>query len=203
MQPHLIHDLALIIAHLDAQGRLTRVRSEVDPAHDLAGIAAQFEGGPRAVLFERVKGYTQPVFTGLYWSRDLLGDLLGKPELDLPGYVSSCIRNWQQRPVDPVVVRSGPVLEVTEPHVDLSKLPIPIHAQNDGGPYFDAAVVIARDPETGVYNASYHRLQLLGPRRTAIRLESTIRPIRKAMSTCSVTRSTVRLVRSSMISMFG
>ena len=52
--PHLIHDLAQIIDYLDAQGRLIRVRSEVDPAHDLAGIAAHYEGGPRAVLFERV-----------------------------------------------------------------------------------------------------------------------------------------------------
>jgi 2,5-furandicarboxylate decarboxylase 1 len=28
-----------------------------------------------------------------------------------------------------------------------------------------------RDPDSGVYNASYHRLQLLGPKRTAIRLD--------------------------------
>ena len=114
MPAHLIHDLALILDALEARGRLVRVRSEVDLAHDLAGIAAQFEGGPRAVLFEKIKGHDQPVFTGLYWSRDLLGDLLAKPERELPAYVSSCIKNWQQRPIDPVVVERGPVLEVTE-----------------------------------------------------------------------------------------
>jgi 2,5-furandicarboxylate decarboxylase 1 len=172
MQAHPIHDLALIIAQLDARGRLVRVRSEVDPAHDLAGIAAQFEGGPRAVMFERVKGYDQPVFTGLYWSRELLGDLMGKPELDLPGHVSTCIRNWQQRPVDPVVVDTGPVLEITETGVDLGRLPIPIHAENDGGPYFDAAVVIARDPETGVRNASIQRFLVTGPDTMGINIDS-------------------------------
>ena len=31
--------------------------------------------------------------------------------------------------------------------------------------------MIVRDPDTGVYNASYHRLQLLGPNRTAIKLD--------------------------------
>ena len=68
-------DLGKIIEHLDERGRLIRVRSEVDPVHDLAGIAAKLEGRGAAVLFERVKGHTAPVFTGLYWSRALLADL--------------------------------------------------------------------------------------------------------------------------------
>jgi 2,5-furandicarboxylate decarboxylase 1 len=172
MPPHPIHDLSLILEVLEARGRLIRVRSEVDLAHDLAGIAAQFEGGPRAVLFERVTGHPEPVFTGLYWSRDLLGDLMGRPELELPGYVSSCIRNWQQRPVDPVVVATGPVMEVTESRVDLTRMPIPIHAQNDGGPYFDAAVVIARDPETGVRNASIQRFLVTGPDTMGVNIDA-------------------------------
>ncbi|MBI3451921.1 MAG: UbiD family decarboxylase, partial [Rhodospirillales bacterium] len=160
MPPTRIHDLALIIEDLEAMGRLARVRTEVDLTHDLAGIAAELEGGPRAVLFEKVKGHAQPVFTGLYWSRDLLADLLGKPERSLPQYVSQCIGDWQRRPVDPVVVRTGPVREVTEAKVDLRKLPIPIHAMKDGGPYFDAGVVIARDPDTGVRNASIQRFMV-------------------------------------------
>ena len=172
MRAHLIHDLARIVDKLDAGGRLVRVHSEVDLEHDLAGLAAAFEGGPRAVLFERVKGHEDPVFTGLYWSRELLGDLLGKPERGLPAYVSSCIRNWQQRPIDPAVVETGPVLEVTENRVDLSRLPIPIHAEKDGGPYFDAAVVIARDPETGVRNASIQRFMVTGPDTMGINIDA-------------------------------
>jgi 2,5-furandicarboxylate decarboxylase 1 len=167
-----IHDLALIIEKLEARGRLVRVRSEVDPAHELAGIAAQFEGGPRAVLFERVKGYSQPVFTGLYWSRELLGDLMDKPEHELPAHVSGCIKAWQQHAVDPIVVSDGPVLEITENHIDLSRLPIPTHAENDGGAYFDAAVVIARDPETGVRNASIQRFMVTGPDTMGVNIDA-------------------------------
>ncbi len=127
-------DLAEIIGDLDAMGRLVRVRSEVDLDKDLAGIAAEFEGGPRAVLFENVKGTDHPVFTGLYWSRDLLGALMRTPEIALPGLVSSYIKKWQIDPVHPVVADTGPVLEVTEPEVDLSRLPVPIDAMKDGGP---------------------------------------------------------------------
>ena len=49
-------DLAEIIDDLHAMGRLVRVRSEVDLDKDLAGIAAKIEGGPRAKLFDNVKG---------------------------------------------------------------------------------------------------------------------------------------------------
>ena len=51
-----VADLGAIIKTLDRRGRLVRVRSEVDPAWQLASIAAHFEGRPQAVLFEKVKG---------------------------------------------------------------------------------------------------------------------------------------------------
>ena len=152
-----ISDLATIIETLDRLGRLVRVKSEIDPHLDLAGVAARFEGGPAAVLFENVKGFEDPVFTGLYWSRELLAELMGKEERELPAFVSECIGKWQRKPVEPKVVKTGPVLEVTEKAVDLGRLPAPVHAAKDGGPYFDAGVVIARDPETGVRNASIQR----------------------------------------------
>ncbi len=165
-------DLGRIIERLDERGRLVRVTSEVDPVHDLAGVAAQLEGRPAAVLFERVKGHERPVFTGLYWSRALLADLLEQPEKALPGYVSGCIKAWQQQPVPPVVVEDGPVLEVTQNQVDLGKLPIPTHALKDGGPYFDAAVVIAKDPETGVRNASIQRFMVTARDRMNINIDA-------------------------------
>ncbi len=167
-----VADLGAIIDWLDRRGRLIRVRSEVDPAYQLAAIAAKFEGGPRAILFENVKGSRIPVFIGLYWSRELLADLFGRPEAELPQHVSECIRAWQQRPVAPVVVKTGPVLQVHESTVDLASLPVPVHAELDGGPYFDAAVVISKDPETGVRNASIQRFMVIGKDRLAINIDA-------------------------------
>ncbi len=167
-----LSDLSAIIDDLDAMGRLARVRSEVDLNHDLAGIAAELEGGPRAVLFENVKGYEHPVFVGLYWSRELLGDLMRTPEGDLPGLVSQHIKKWQVDPVAPVVIENGPVREITEPDVDLSKLPIPVHAMKDGGSYFSAAVVVTRDPDSGVRNASIQRFQVIDKDTLAVNIDS-------------------------------
>ena len=172
MAASLIHDLALIVDDLERSGRLSRITDTVDLKHDLAGLAAELEGQPRAVLFEQVAGHDWPVLTGLYWSRELLADLLRREERTLPQYVSDCIRQWQQAPVDPVIVPSGPVLEVTEPDVDMTRMPIPIHAEKDGGPYFDAAVVIAKDPDTGVRNASIQRFQVVAKARLHVNIDA-------------------------------
>lgn len=37
-------DLTACVNSLEASGDLVRVRSETDPVHQLAGVAAQFEG---------------------------------------------------------------------------------------------------------------------------------------------------------------
>jgi 2,5-furandicarboxylate decarboxylase 1 len=50
-------------------------------------------------------------------------------------------------------------------------LPVLFHTAEDAGRFITAGVVIVRDPETGICNASYHRLQLIGADRTAIKLD--------------------------------
>ena len=67
-------------------------------------------------------------------------------------------------PLPPVVVERAPAHEqVHRNGFDIgAMLPVLTHTPADGGRFITAGVVIARDPETGVYNASYHRLQLLG-----------------------------------------
>ena len=44
-------------------------------------------------------------------------------------------------------------------------------AGEDAGRSITAGMVIVRDPDTGTYNASYHRLQLTGPGRTGVKLD--------------------------------
>ena len=61
---------------------------------------------------------------------------------------------------------------MTQNAVDLGKLPIPTHALKDGGPYFDAAVVIAKDPETGVRNASIQRFMVSAKDRMNINIDA-------------------------------
>jgi len=60
------------IEMLERRGKVVHVKSEVDPVHELAGIAKKFEGLERVVLFERVKGCRHPVVCGLWWNREII-----------------------------------------------------------------------------------------------------------------------------------
>jgi 2,5-furandicarboxylate decarboxylase 1 len=164
-------DLGACIEQLAANGDLVRVRSEVDPVHELAGVAYCFEGR-ETVFCERVKGHAFPVLVGLYWNRAALARLFGCDKAQLPFAVADAVQEWQIRPIEPEVGDSGPANEVIEPEVDLRQLPIPIHALGDGGPYIDSAVVIARDPDTGVRNASIYRALVTGPDRLTVQLDA-------------------------------
>ncbi len=157
-----IYDLNSAIDFLLKTGDLARVETEVSLVHELAGIAQKLEGG-KVALFERVKGYPYKVLTGLYWNRQVLARMFGCDFRELPFLIADAVAEWQQNPVDPIVVESAPCQEVVVDKPNLADLPIPVHALEDGGPYIDSAVVVAKDPDTGVRNASIMRFMVAGP----------------------------------------
>ncbi|GAB4307776.1 MAG: UbiD family decarboxylase [Methanobacteriaceae archaeon] len=55
-------------------------------------------------------------------------------------------------------------------NVDLNELPILHHYKKDGGAYITAGVIIAKDPDTGIRNASIHRMLVLGRDKLAVRI---------------------------------
>lgn len=154
-------DLTSCIEYLEKTGNLVRVKSEVDPDFELAGIAKKFEG-KKCLLFERVKGSKYPVFIGLLWNRDIVGSIFGVPKKKVPFVIGGGIGPWKKNKdaLPSPILEKGPANEVIEKVVDLYKLPIPVHALEDGGRYFDSSVVIAKNPETGIPNISIHRIMV-------------------------------------------
>ncbi len=163
-------DLQSYVDYLDEANLLVRVKSTVDSDRELAGIAKKFEAG-KAVLFESIKDRDYPVLVGLYWNRSTTAGMFGTTSERLPFVLSDEIAAWRKNPMEPVIVDSGPANEVIEENPDLATLPIPHHAQGDGGRYLTSSVVIAKDPDTGVRNLSIHRMMVTGPRRCTLLLE--------------------------------
>jgi 2,5-furandicarboxylate decarboxylase 1 len=154
-------DLNGVIDFLAGRRQLVRVRTEVDPRFELGAVACQFHGG-KPVFFEHVKGSPWPVFAGLYWNRAVLAEVFGVAEKRLPHYFAEVVAEWRAAPVHPVIVEAAPSQEVVEKKWDLRKLPAPQVGTKEGGPYLTASVVIARDPDTGVRNASIMRCMITG-----------------------------------------
>ncbi|UCD81199.1 MAG: UbiD family decarboxylase, partial [Desulfobacterales bacterium] len=154
-------ELGSCLEYLEKEGLMVRILSAVSSKHELAGIARHYEG-KKCVLFERVKGSKYPVFMGMLWNRDIVGQLFGMPGEKVPFEIAAAIGSWHnnKKKLPSPVLPKGPANEVVEENVDLYKLPIPVHAMKDGGRYFDCSVVVVKNPETGISNTSIHRMMV-------------------------------------------
>ncbi len=156
------------IRTLDRAGRMVHVHDRLDPYLEVAAFVRHHDGD-RALFFERVGDYTMPVCANLLASHANILTVFG---LDVHG-VRAAVERGIQRPLRPRLLEAGPCQEVVvREGIDLERmLPVLHHMPGDAGKFFTASVVIARDPETGVRNASFHRLQLLGGNETALKLD--------------------------------
>ena len=149
-------------------GRLQTYSAPADPYLEVAGIMKKLDGGP-ALLFSKVNGHDMPVIGNLLSCQANVEAAFGA---DFRG-VRELVGRALGDPKPPVLVERAPVQEqVHTKDIDIGKmLPALHHTADDAGRYLTAGIVIAKDPDTGVYNASYHRLMLAGGNRAAIQLD--------------------------------
>ena len=150
------------------QGRLVTYTAPVDPHLEVAGIMKKLDGGP-ALLFSSVNGHGLPVVGNLLSCQANVEAAFGT---DFRG-VREFIGRALGEPKPPVLVERAPAQQhVHLKNIDLGRmLPALQHTAADAGRYITAGIVIVKDPDTGTYNASYHRLMLAGPDRVAIKLD--------------------------------
>ena len=162
-----INDLRSFLKLLEERGELVRVKRSVSTKFELSSVArrSEIEDGP-APLFENVEGYSMPVVTGLLSKIDRMALGIGVEKGQILQKITKAVDN----PIKPKIADGGPVKdEVVLENIDLLKmLPIPIHAEKDGGPFISAGVVIGKDPETGRRNLSYNRMHVKGQTKLGI-----------------------------------
>ena len=159
-------DLRDWLRQLAAADRLAVAHNGVSLIDELAAIAKKLEN-ERAVLFPEPGQHAIPVVANLFADRSWIADALGVPL----GKLLSHFQNAVRHPLPWVEVTAAPAQEIVHEKVDLLKqLPIPKHNEHDSGPYITAALLIARNPKTGIQNVSIHRCQVSGPDRIGVLL---------------------------------
>jgi 2,5-furandicarboxylate decarboxylase 1 len=150
------------------RNRLQTYVAPVDTHLELAAIMKRLDGGP-ALFFSNVKSYDIPVVGNFLSCQENCEAAFGVDYRSIREFVGRALGD----PKPPELVRSAPAQEIVHTEaIDLGRmLPVLHHTAADSGRFISAGIVVVRDPETGVYNASYHRLQLVGPNRTAIKLD--------------------------------
>src|SRR6185295_12639825 len=133
-----------------------------------AAIMKALDGGP-ALLFTQVDGYDTPVVGNLLSCQANCEAAFGIDFAGIREFVGRALAD----PKPPVMVeRAAAQQHVHTTDIDLARmLPALHHTADDAGRFITAGIVIVRDPDTGTYNASYHRLHLTGANRTGVKLD--------------------------------
>jgi 4-hydroxy-3-polyprenylbenzoate decarboxylase len=181
-------DLREWLALLEREGELVRVSAEVDPHLEVTEIVDRTvkTGGP-ALLFERPKGSGHPLLVNQFGTERRMCLALGVERLDdaaakladvlemqPPAGLVEKVRGLQKLKsiADslPRTVRRGVCQEIVlrGDDVDLGSLPVQTCWPGDAAPFITLPAVITRDPRNGQRNVGMYRLQVLGPRATAM-----------------------------------
>lgn len=167
-------NLRSFLSELEAEDstEIWRIKEHVNLDFDVTAVAMELErvGKAPVLWFENVADYPFPVVANVFGSRHRFAKALGVSQERLLETWSKC----GDTTIEPVLSETGPVQDIvlTGADVDLNRLPIMKHFQDDSGRYITNAVVVARDPETGVRNASFHRMQVKGPAHIGTSLHS-------------------------------
>ena len=156
------------LKRMAAAGRLKTYDKPVDVKLEIAAILKKLDG-QESIYFPKVTGFDMPVVGNFLSCRENCEAAFGTDYNGIRQLIGRALGN----PQAPKLVNHAPAQEVVKTeNIDLlAMLPALHHTANDPGRYLTSGIVIVKDPDTGVYNASYHRVQLLGGNRGAIKLD--------------------------------
>ncbi len=151
------------VEKLRKENRMAVAKKPLSKDLDMAGLMHSLDGCP--VYVPKVTDSDFPAVGNVFSTRELVCEYLGITKDELVPLLVKALNN----PSKPKLEKSGPVLENSTTDIDLSRLPIPLHAEKDGGPYLSSAIVVANDREYG-RNLSFHRMMVIGKDRVVARI---------------------------------
>ncbi|MFD2762720.1 UbiD family decarboxylase [Micromonospora eburnea] len=155
-------DLRSWLSHLDARGRLGRVRSRVDPDQEVSAVLERLDGR-RSVLFRDVAGAEFPLAGNLVLGRADLAEAMDcRPDETATRYLAALAR---PRPWASVPGTEAPVLaHRLDGDTLLSRLPLTVQHEHDAGRYLASGLLVVRDPASSTTNLSINRMLAVGER---------------------------------------
>lgn len=160
-------DMRSWIQQLEAAGVLRYIRQPVDPRTQMGALL--YQSRDHALFFQELTGFPGWRALGQAPANPKMAAIAMEvqPEQLTPEIARRILQRGVVR-----LVESGPVKEkiLRGEELDLRTLPIHQSGAKDGGPFISGGLVISRDPDTGIRNMAFHRLQLKGRDKTGILL---------------------------------
>jgi len=155
------------------ENELLRIEAPLDLDYTPTALVIELEKRKQfpVLTIEQPAGFDMPVVANLFADRSRIARIAG---VDSPAEFNEAWLRAESNLLPPQIVDSGPVQEVViiGDEVDVTGLPISRHFEQDAGRYIGSGILICKDPDTGVRNLSYQRLQMKGKDRFGASLHS-------------------------------
>lgn len=156
-------DMRSYMSELEKAEELVRISDEVDVEGEIG--RRLFESTQKALLFENVKNFPNWKVLGQAPANIRhVGLAFGtEPKKVINEFASRVDKGL----VKCKTVSSGPVKDLVLKESDADLLAIPSHvaAERDPGRFIASGLCIVKDPETGIRNMAFHRLQVKGAKK--------------------------------------
>lgn len=165
-----ITDIHSLLERVAKDRDLLTIKREVDPVLELPAVVRATDMGP-VVLFDNVKGYPgHRVISNIFSDRARIAAWCGVT----PEYLPRFLADAAAHPIAPVETADAPCQqEVVTKNINiLEMVPLIKQTAEDAGYVITGGIVLARDPETGDFNSSYHRMRVLGPDTTCVTIQA-------------------------------
>lgn len=149
-------------------GDIHTVTREIDPQHELAAVAAAYQKQHDGVLrFDNVRGAAMPVVTNVFGSRRRLCDLIGAGDLAFCPAWYDLVEGAARR------AETDTVSGADRRRTSIGDLPHLTYFGKDAGPYITSGIFLAKHPESGIPNLSFHRSMHVSDTELRVRLGSS------------------------------
>lgn len=165
-----ITHLGAFVERARRDGDLLEIDRPADPFLEIAAVARATDGGP-AVLFRNVQGYPgRTVLTNVFGCRRRIARMFDVH----PDYLPRRLADAALSPIGSVQVREAPCqAHVVTTGIDIARtVPITQQTRADAGYVITGGLALARDPETGAFNGSYHRMRVLSATTTCLTIQA-------------------------------
>ena len=144
--------------------RILEIEEEVSTYLQICEIIRKYP--KEALIFHNIRETNMKIVSGICNTREKIAKAMG---VDVSGIIQRIVEATENPvPIDRYQDAKN-FFEVSK-KPEMTELPVPTYYKKDGGPYITAGVIIAKDPDTGVRNASIHRILVLGEDRLTARI---------------------------------
>lgn len=149
---------------LEEEFRVIKVYQELSTEYE---IAKTLKNNPQdVIIFDNIIGTDKNIISGICNSREKIARALN---VEVP-QITNRIIQAMENPIHIEEVQKASKNFHVSKKADLKEIPVPTFYKKDAGPYITAGVIIAKDPETGIRNASIHRMLVKNDNQMGVRI---------------------------------